>query len=380
MRADFNVPLDGHKVTDDFRIRATLPTIRHLLENNAQVIIMSHLGRPKGEPVPKYSIEPAGLRLAELLNQDVILSDDCVGDGVRKLVGEVRDGQIILLENLRFHPGETANDTHFAQALAAFGEVYINDAFGAAHRAHASVAALPKLFPSDARGAGLLLEKELKALGTLRDNPEAPYVAILGGAKVSDKIDLIEALLQKVNALLIGGAMANTFLAAQGLNLGASRIEQDKLALARTLLKKAEARDIAIVLPTDVVVADSLEATQGRVVPVRQLQAGDIALDIGPETLSLYRQRTMRARSVFWNGPMGLFESPAFAQGTTSFASMLSESDGFRVVGGGDSVAAVNQLGLADKFDHVSTGGGAALEYLQGESLPGVEALTYGNT
>ncbi len=380
VRVDFNVPLTNQvnqgqapAVADDYRIRASLPTLQYILEKNGKPILMTHLGRPKGVPTPSMSVEPAGLRLAELLGREVILCDDCVGDGVRKVIGDMRDGQVVLLENLRFHPGETANDPVFAKDLATWGDVYINDAFGAAHRSHASITGVPKIMTE--RGAGLLLESELKALGTLRTQAKQPYIAVLGGAKVSEKITLIDVLLQQVNALVIGGAMANTFLAAQGFHMGASRVEDDKLALARSILKKADDLGVTVLLPKDMCVGASLDATTGRVVKVGELQPADIALDIGPETVAAYRQRLMRAASVFWNGPMGLFENPAFASGTEQIARILADCQAFVVVGGGDSMAAVNQLNLSAKYAHVSTGGGASLEYLEGRKLPGVEAL-----
>ncbi len=374
LRVDFNVPLDGGRVTDDTRIRAALPTIEHIIGRGGRVVLASHLGRPKGQVTPEFSLEPAAERLAELLpNGEVSLTDDCVGDGARKVVGDLRDGQVCMLENLRFHKEEEANDENFARELAKFADIYVNDAFGAAHRAHASVAALPRLMRD--RGAGLLMEKEVASLTGLRDAPAKPYIAVLGGAKVSDKIEVLEALLEKVDALLIGGAMANTFLAALGKNLGRSRIEEDKLAMARSILSAAETKGVALLLPTDVVVGDNLESTSGQTVSVDSVPAGQMALDIGPKSVSLFRERIAGAKSIFWNGPMGLFENAAFANGTLSIAHAVAASGGFTVVGGGDSVAAVQQAQLADKFSHVSTGGGASLEFMEGKRLPGVEAL-----
>ncbi|MBX3270029.1 MAG: phosphoglycerate kinase [Sandaracinaceae bacterium] len=374
VRVDFNVPLDGSVVTDDTRIRASIPTIQHVMERGGRPVLASHLGRPKGKPVPELSLEPAGARLAELLGCEVLLADDCIGDGPRKVVSDLRDGQVALLQNLRYHDAEEENDEAFAKELARLAEVYVNDAFGAAHRAHASVEALPRLMR--VRGAGLLMEAELAALGELASgNPKRPYVAVLGGAKVSDKIGVIEALMARVDALVIGGAMANTFLAAQGRAMGKSLVEDDKLPLARSLLARAEERGMALVLPVDLVVAESLRATAGRAVPVTEVGPDDVALDIGPASVARYADVLREARSVLWNGPMGLFENPAFAAGTLGVAEAIAASSGFTVVGGGDSVAAVQQAGMADRFSHVSTGGGASLELLEGRKLPGVEAL-----
>jgi phosphoglycerate kinase len=373
VRVDFNVPLEGTKVTDDTRIRAAIPTLNYIRERGGRILLASHLGRPKGKAKPGLSLEPAALRLAELMNVEVLLADSCLGDSPRKVVTDLRDNQVAMLENLRFHPEEEQDDEGFARELLKLAEVYVNDAFGCSHRAHASVHALPRLVQQKA--AGLLVQKEVATLEKLRSGAESPYVAMLGGAKVSDKIEVIEALLDRVNELLIGGAMANTFLAAQGLNVGKSRIEDDKLPLARTLLQKARERNVTLHLPVDVVVAEALDAKSGRATDTNAIRAEEMALDIGPRTVRTFGERLRRAKSVFWNGPMGLFENPGFSDGTFGVARAMAECTGFTVVGGGDSVAAVHQAGLAERYTHVSTGGGASLELLEGKKLPGVEVL-----
>ncbi|MBX3250620.1 MAG: phosphoglycerate kinase [Myxococcales bacterium] len=372
-RVDFNVPLDGSTITDDTRIRESLPTIEHILAEGGRLVLASHLGRPKGKRVPELTLEPAAERLAELLGVgEVVLTDDCIGDGARKVVGDLRDGQVALLENLRFHAAEEKNDESFARELAKLCDVYVNDAFGSSHRAHASVQALPRLVGE--RGAGFLLERELAALDKLRGEVARPYVAVLGGAKVSDKIGVIEALLSKVDVLVIGGAMANTFLAAQGHSLGASLVEDDKLALARAVVQKAEAKGVDLLVPTDLRTGRALDDAVAQDAGC-DVEEGRMALDIGPESAKRFADVVRRAGSVFWNGPMGLFENDAFAGGTRAVAEAMAACPGFTVVGGGDSVAAVQQAGLASKYGHVSTGGGASLEYLEGRKLPGVEAL-----
>ena len=378
LRVDFNVPLDGTKITDDSRIREALPSIRHALERGARLVCASHLGRPKKGPDPKLSLEPCAERLASLLGQDVILPEDCIGDAAKKVVFDLRGGQVCLLENLRFHPEEEKDDEVFCRALAELADVYVDDAFGAVHRAHASVHGLAKLYRE--RGCGFLLEKEIAALGKIVGSPEKPYVAILGGAKVSDKIAVVESLLERVTALLIGGAMANTFLAAQGKGVGASLVESDKLALARTILEKARERHVDIVLPIDVVVAASTQAVAGETVPVDVIPTGKMALDIGPKTAALFATRFADAKTIFWNGPMGLFEKEAFAAGTFAVARAMAQSSAFTVVGGGDSAAAVNAAGdgVAAKMKHISTGGGASLELVEGKKLPGIEVLRQG--
>jgi phosphoglycerate kinase len=373
IRVDFNVPLENGHVTDASRIKESIPTIRYALEQGARVVLASHAGRPKGKKKPEFSLEPMGQKLAELMGIEVILTDDCLSEAAGKIVGDLRDGQVALLENLRFHPGEESNDESFARELARFADVYVNDAFGAAHRAHASVSALPKLIKE--RGIGLLMEKELASLEKLRSAAPRPFVAILGGAKVSDKMGVIDALMERVDTLLIGGAMANTFLAAQGMNMGKSLVEADKLALARSIMQRAKDKNVKLLLPVDVMVALTIHAESGKAVDVANVPEDMMALDIGPKTIRNFCDAIIPARSLLWNGPVGLFEKPAFAEGSMAIARAGAECPGFTVVGGGDSVAAVNVAGLADKYDHVSTGGGASLEFLEGQVLPGVEAV-----
>ena len=380
LRVDFNVPLskaDGagrRRVTDDSRMQAALKTIRHLVERGARLIIASHLGRPKGKAAPEYSLEPVAAHLAELVGADVTLADEPVGDGARKVVADLRDGQIAMLENLRWSPGEEANEDGFARALASYADIYVNDAFGAAHRAHAStVGMIPHVAEA---GAGYLMYDEVDKLSRLLGEVDRPYLAILGGAKVSDKIEVLEALLGRVDVIAIGGAMANTFLKAKGLQLGASLVEEDKLPVARNFLRKASEGKVQVRLPVDVVVADSLEAESGSPVAVDQIAADQMALDIGPASARAYADDIARARTLFWNGPMGVFERPPFAAGTLAVARAVADNRlAYTVVGGGDSVAAVNQAGVADAISHVSTGGGASLEFIQGLTLPGIEAL-----
>ena len=377
LRVDFNVPVDGKKITDDSRIREALPTIQHAIERGARVVCASHMGRPKKGPEPKYSLEPCAARLAELLGADVTLPEDCVGDAAKKVVFDLRAGQVCLLENLRFHPEEEKDDEGFCRELAKLADVYVDDAFGSVHRAHASVHGLAKLYKD--RGCGFLLEKEIASLGKVVGSPEKPYVALLGGAKVSDKIAVVESLLEKVTALVVGGAMANTFLAAQGKNMQASLVEADKAALARTLLEKARAKGIEVLLPVDVVVAASTSASaaEAETVGVDAVPAGKMALDVGPKSVAAFAQKIASAKTIFWNGPMGLFEKEPFAAATFAVARAMADSSAFTVVGGGDSAAAVHAAGedIAKKMKHISTGGGASLELVEGKKLPGIEVL-----
>ncbi|MGA3120069.1 MAG: phosphoglycerate kinase [Polyangiaceae bacterium] len=375
LRVDFNVPLDGSTITDDSRIREALPTIRHAVERGSRLVCASHLGRPKKGPDPKFSLEPCAKRLAELLGQEVSLPDDCIGDSAKKVVYDLRGGQVCLLENLRFHSEEEKDDEAFCRDLASLADAYVDDAFGSVHRAHASVHGLAKLFRD--RGCGFLLEKEIASLGRIITTPEKPYVAVLGGAKVSDKIAVVESLLERVSSLVIGGAMANTFLTARGKNMQASLVEADKLPLARSLLDKARERGVEVLLPVDVVVAASTAAISGRTVSVDEVPQGTMALDIGPKSVDLFSKAFVAAKTIFWNGPMGLFEKDPFANGTFAVARAMADSRAFTVVGGGDSAAAVNAAGgdVAKKMKHISTGGGASLELIEGKKLPGIEVL-----
>ena len=374
VRVDFNVPQDEEgRVTDDTRIRAALPTIRDLVERGGRVVLMTHLGRPKDKRDPKYSTEPCGAILAELLERDVIHTDDCVGSGARKLVHDLEPGAVLLLENVRFHPEEQAGDKAFAERLAELGDCYVGDAFGTVHRGDASVAVVPSLFPGR-KAAGLLVAREVEKLSALVEKPARPFVAVLGGAKVSDKIAVIEALLKKVDTLLVGGAMAYTFLAARGVPTGSSRVEQDKVWVARRILEKADDLGVRILLPVDHVVAPSLDSPEQAEIAT-ELREGRMGLDIGPASVERYALELQAAATVFWNGPMGVFETEAFARGTEGVARALARSRGFTVVGGGDSAAAVEKFNLSAQMQHLSTGGGASLEFVECKVLPGLKAL-----
>ena len=373
VRVDFNVPLEGARITDDTRIRAAVPTIQALREAGAAVVLMSHLGRPKGKRDAKYSLAAVARRLGELLGVAVPLQDDCVGPAVEAAARALGPGEMILLENLRFHPEEEANDPAFSRQLAALGDVYVNDAFGTAHRAHASTEGIAHLLPAV---AGLLMERELDALGRALGEPERPFVTILGGAKVSDKIGVIENLLGKVDVLIIGGGMANTFLAAQGNPIGKSLNEPDKAELARKLLERASERHVTLALPIDVTVAPEMKAeVPAHTVGIADVPDDEAIFDIGPETVAHYKTLIAGARTIVWNGPMGVFEIAPFALGTRAIAEAVADSGAFTIVGGGDSVAAIEDAGLADRISHVSTGGGASLEFLEGRELPGIAAL-----
>jgi phosphoglycerate kinase len=378
IRVDFNVPLDGAHVTDDTRIRETLPTLRLAIERGARLVLASHLGRPKGKANPKYSLAPVAARLKELLGKPVEFAADCVGVDAEAKSKALKNGDVLLLENVRFHAEEEANDAAFSKQLAALCDgLFVCDAFGSAHRAHASVVGITQFVRQSA--AGLLMEKELAYLGKAISNPERPFVAVLGGAKVSDKIEVVQNLMKLADAMLIGGAMAYTFLKSQGLPIGKSLVENDKLDLARALLDEARQHNFRLLLPVDHVLAESPDSTATKIADISATPEGWMGLDIGPKSIELFSQEISKARTIVWNGPLGMFERPAFAQGTLAIARAVAAATtkgATSIIGGGDSVAAAEQSGVARQISHISTGGGASLEFLAGEKLPGVEALT----
>jgi len=374
VRCDFNIPMDENKnITDNRRIVAALPTIKYLLEQNCKVVLCSHLGRPKGEFKPEFSLKPVAKELSKLLGQEVIMAEDVIGEDAKNKAEKLKNGEILLLENVRFHREETDNDPEFAKKLASFGEVFVNDAFGTAHRAHASTEGVTKYLPAV---SGFLIEKELKFLGEALENPERPFVAILGGSKVSDKIGVIENLLEKVDTLIIGGGMAYTFFKAQGYNVGDSLCEEDKCDLALEIMEKAKEKGVKFLLPIDNKVGKEFKPdTESKTVKSTEIPDGWEGLDIGEETIKLYKEELQNAKTIVWNGPLGVFEFDQFAVGTNEIAKALGDIDAIKIIGGGDSAAAVEKAGLADKMTHISTGGGASLEFLEGKKLPGIEAL-----
>jgi len=379
VRVDFNVPIVDGKVTDDARVRAAVPTIQALRGRGAKVVLGSHLGRPKGGAEPRYSLMPCGELLAGFLDADVTLTGDCVGDGVRRVVRDAADDAVVLLENLRFHAAEEKADPLFAQELASLAQVYVNDAFGTAHRAHASTYTMVQFFPERQRYAGLLIEQELRHLSPLLHGAAHPYVGVVGGAKVSDKLAILENLIGRMDVVLVGGAMAYTFLAAQGVAVGRSLVEADMFEQARTLLRSAEVRKTQLVLPIDHIVAGAIDATSGQITDDASIAADAAGFDIGPRTVELFQRHIRSAATVFWNGPLGVFERPAFSAGTFAIANALADAKATVVVGGGDSASALRESGRAHDVTHVSTGGGASLEFLEGRELPGIAALRAGH-
>ena len=373
VRVDFNVPMKDGKITDETRITAALPTIKYLYEHGAKVILCSHLGRPKGEFKMEYSLAPVAKRLAELVDTKVTMAKDVVGEDAKKCVSEMKDGEIVLLENVRFHKEEEKNDPEFAKELASLADIYVNDAFGTAHRAHASTAGVAAYLPA---ACGYLIQKEVEFMGKALENPDRPFVAILGGAKVKDKIGVITNLLNKVDTLIIGGGMAYTFLKAKGYEIGDSLLDEERIEFAGQLIKDAEAKGVTLLLPVDTVVAKEFDANaESKVVKADGIEAGWQGLDIGPETRKLFADAIKGAKTVVWNGPMGVFEFEKFAEGTKAVAQALADCGGTTIIGGGDSAAAVKQLGFGDKMSHISTGGGASLEFLEGLELPGIAAI-----
>ncbi len=374
LRVDFNVPTDDSGViTNDVRIRAAMPTLNYILEQGGSVILTSHFGRPKGKVNEKYRLGAVATRVEECLGRPIQYSKEFVGEESKRLAAKLQPGDVLLLENSRFHAGEEANDSELSKELASYADIYINDAFGAAHRAHATTAGVAQYLPA---GAGFLMEKELEYLGKALEQPEHPFVAVIGGAKVSDKIDVLSNLVQKVDALIIGGGMANTFLLAQGISMGSSLVEPEKTELAREIMNQAKKNHVRILLPKDLVVADAIaETAVAKVVLPGEMNEKEMALDIGPETIAFYAAELQKAATVIWNGPMGVFEIPAFAKGTYGVAQAIAESHAVSVIGGGDSAAAVEKAGLAERMSHISTGGGASLEFLEGKVLPGIDCL-----
>ena len=374
VRCDFNVPMDENQnITNNIRIVSVLPTIKYLLDQNCKIILCSHLGRPKGQIKPEYSLKPVAKELSKLLGKEVIMANDVVGEDATTKAQNLKNGEILLLENLRFHREETDNNPEFSKKLASFAEIYVNDAFGTAHRAHASTEGITKYIPAV---SGFLIEKELKFLGNKLENPERPFVAILGGAKVSDKIGIIENLLERVDKLLIGGAMAYTFFKAQGYNVGNSLCEDEKCDLALELLKKAKEKNVKMVLPVDTRIVQELkEGVECKTVPYTEIPDNWEGIDIGEETIEIFKKELQDAKTIVWNGPLGVFEIKQFAEGTNAIAKILGDIDAVKIIGGGDSAAAIQKAGVAEKMTHISTGGGASLEYLEGKKLPGIEAL-----